>query len=133
MSTLENKALIRQYFEQLWNQRDLTYAERLLDPACTARVSGQRVTGRACLIHRLHMAFATYADLHFQVCDLLAEDDRVMVRWKRCGTYHDLRGDKQVVVTGMSCFRLRGGRITDIWINADDLGELQQLGVLQFG
>ena len=37
---------------------------------------------------------------------------------------------KRVVVTGMSLFRLRDGRITDIWINADDLGELQQMGVL---
>lgn len=130
MSAAENKAIIRQYFECIWNQRDICTAEKLLDPACKARVSGHCVTGRDLLINRLHMAFATYADLHFKVCDLLAEDDRVYARWKRCGTYHDLPVDKQVVVTGMSLFRLREGRITDIWINADDLGELQQMGVL---
>jgi predicted ester cyclase len=130
MSTGENKAIICQYFEQVWNQRDLKAAERLLHPDCKARVSGQSASGRDLLIGRLHMAFATYADLHFKVCDLLAEEDRVAARWKRCGTYHDLPTDKQVVVTGMSLFRLRDGRITDIWINADDLGELQQMGVL---
>jgi predicted ester cyclase len=131
MSAAENKTIVCQYFERIWNQRDLATAERLLDPACTARVSGQRVTGRDLLINRLHMAFATYDDLHFKVCDLLAEDDRVAARWKRCGTYHDLPTDKQVVVTGMSLFRVRDGRITDIWINADDLGEIQQLGLLE--
>jgi predicted ester cyclase len=126
-----NKSIVCQYFERIWNQRDIDAVPRLIDPACTVRVSGQRVTGRDLLIHRLHMAFATYDDLHFKVCDLLAEDDRVAARWKRCGTYHDLATDRQVVVSGTSFFRLHDGRITDIWINADDLSEIQQLGLLE--
>ena len=73
MSTGENKAIICQYFEQVWNQRDLKSAERLLHPDCKARFSGQSANGRDVLIGRLPMAFSTYADLHFKVCDLLAE------------------------------------------------------------
>jgi predicted ester cyclase len=36
---------------------------------------------------------------------------------------------RQVIVTGMNLFRIAGGKIVEIWLNADDLSELQQLGV----
>jgi predicted ester cyclase len=38
---------------------------------------------------------------------------------------------KVVVATGMNLFRLADGRIEEIWVEADDLGEMQQLGVVK--
>jgi hypothetical protein len=32
-------------------------------------------------------------------------------------------------MTGMSLFWLSGSKIVELWLNADDLGELQQLGL----
>ena len=34
------------------------------------------------------------------------------------------------VTTGMNLFRLAGGKIAELWVESDDLGELQQLGVV---
>jgi predicted ester cyclase len=37
---------------------------------------------------------------------------------------------KEVVSTGMNLFRLVNGKIAEVWVESDDLGELQQLGVI---
>ena len=38
---------------------------------------------------------------------------------------------KSVTVTGFDLFRIEGGKITEMWQEADELGMLQQLGVIE--
>ena len=37
---------------------------------------------------------------------------------------------KEVVATGINIFRISNGKIAELWVESDDLGELRQLGVL---
>jgi predicted ester cyclase len=37
---------------------------------------------------------------------------------------------QRITVEGMNFYRLRNGRVTDVWTQFDSVGMLQQLGVL---
>jgi len=67
--------------------------------------------------------------------DVIAEEDRVVVRWTAQGTQQgELLGvpptGKQVTVTGIDVYRIENGRTAEHWGNFDQLGMLQQLGVI---
>lgn len=67
--------------------------------------------------------------------DAIAEGDKVLIRWSMRGTHEgDLMGipptGKSITVTGFDYFRIEGGKIAEMWQEADQLGMMQQLGVI---
>ena len=67
--------------------------------------------------------------------DLIAEGERVVIRWTVTGTHKgELRGiaptGKHVTVMGMVISRFAKGKVEEDWINFDALGLMQQLGVV---
>jgi steroid delta-isomerase-like uncharacterized protein len=76
-----------------------------------------------------------FPDLHFTIEDMVAEGDKVVVRWIVRGTHRGTFQDipptgKAVTLTGISLFRVANGRGVEVWTDADYLGMLQQLGVV---
>jgi len=69
------------------------------------------------------------------VDEMIAEGDRVMVRWTFHGTqvgkYAGLSPtNRQVVYSGINIFRIENDKIAEIWDISDRLWLWQQLGVL---
>ena len=67
--------------------------------------------------------------------EMLAEGDRVMVRWTFRGTHQgEYLGfpptHKPVTFSGIYIFRIADQRIAEVWNLWDQLGEWQQLGIL---
>ena len=59
----------------------------------------------------------------------------MVIRWTATGTHKgEMMGipatGKQVTITGFDEFRISGGKITEMWQNYDQLGMMQQLGVI---
>lgn len=76
---------------------------------------------------------ASFPDLQWQIDDMLADGDKVVVRTTMRGTQlGEFFGlpptGKHVVVSGMHLLRLANGKIVEHWGNNDDLGLMQQLG-----
>jgi len=76
------------------------------------------------------MYLAAFPDLHFTFEDLIAEGDKVVVRWTSRGTQQgELMGipptGKQFSATGIEIYRLEGGKIVEHWLESDNLGMLQ--------
>lgn len=71
-------------------------------------------------------------DQKWTVDDVIAEDDRVVVRATNSCTQEEFFGipgrGKRQVFTATFTFRMVDGLIAEIWRNADDLGRLLQLG-----
>ena len=81
------------------------------------------------------MYITAFPDLQFTIEDMIAEGDTVVVRYTTRGTHQgNLWGipptGKQVSGTGMFIDRPVNGKAVEQWINGDDLGLLQQLGVI---
>ncbi len=81
----------------------------------------------------LHSAFP---DVHMDVEDMIAEGDKVVARVSVSGTHQgefmgiDPTGNR-VTITGIDILRIVDGKVVEHWGNFDDLGMLQQLGVME--
>ena len=137
MSVEENKAMIRRFYEEIWNKGDMAAADELIasnvvdhdqDPEYVVR--GPESFKRIAASVR-----TTFPDIHFTVEDEVAEGDKVAIRWTMRGTHEgEFMGvpgtGKQVTGAGMHFFRVAGAKIAEIWVNRDELGMMRQLGVV---
>ena len=76
-----------------------------------------------------------FPDIRFTIEDLIAEGDRVAVRWEWTATHTGtFRGvaptNKRIENAGIAIYQFRDGRIIRNWVQTDRLGALQQMGVL---
>ena len=78
-------------------------------------------------------SMSAFPDARYTVEDQIAEGDKVVVRWTLRATQSlEYQGhppnDKTMTVTGISIFRLADGKIQEITVNMDRLGQMEQLG-----
>jgi steroid delta-isomerase-like uncharacterized protein len=76
-----------------------------------------------------------FPDFRIEIEDVLAEGDRVAVRWAFNGTHTgDFLGvapsGKRVHMDAVEINRVAGGKVAEHWVALDQLGLLQQLGAL---
>jgi steroid delta-isomerase-like uncharacterized protein len=128
----ENKHLIRRFYDGVWNRGNVAvtqdifaddYVRRDLRP--TQAQPG--AAGQAKIAADFRRAFP---DLTFHVDIVLAEDDLVAARWTADGTQNGPLGDleptgKRARFSGVNIFRIREGKVTEIWNHRDDLGLMQ--------
>lgn len=79
--------------------------------------------------------YSAFPDLAHSIEDQIAEGDKVVTRWTSRGTHEgDLNGiaptGKAMETSGVTIERIAGDRIVEVWVAKDDLGMLQQLGVV---
>ena len=136
MSTEENKAIVRRWMEECYNQGNLAVADELIAPdyvnhsAPLGQVPG--VEGEK---QYATMIRSAYPDFHVAIEDQIAEGDKVVTRYTVRGTHEgEFMGipptDKQITVTGVHIHRIAGGKVVEGWSEFDQLGALQQLGVV---
>lgn len=131
----EGERLARRYFDELWNRFDSSVADAIVAEDVVGHVGANTVRGRAALHTRIAQVREMYSASRFTIDDLLATGDRVAVRWTQTATHTGARlgagvAGREVRVSGSHFFRVAGGRIAEIWVSSDDLGELQQLGLV---
>ena len=136
MST-ENKAIICRLIDKVWNQRKLDVLDEIIAP--DAFIHSPTVPnlsrGPEGAKQYVQMFWAAFPDLWVTTDDLVAEGDKVALRWSASGTHKGkLMGieptGKPMTITGQAIYTIVRGKITEDWINADSLGMLQQLGVV---
>jgi steroid delta-isomerase-like uncharacterized protein len=134
MSLEENKALLRRIPEEIWSKGDMAAADAVLSSDFVNHnpAFGHPPTrdGYKQTVAAFRQAFP---DLAMTVEDILAEDDKVTVRFRVIGTQHGTFGafsasGRPVDFTGTGTARVQDGQIVELWVNGDLLGLLQQLG-----
>ena len=135
MSIETNKALVRRFYDQVLNGRRVEAVDELAvagyhehDP-----LPGQR-DGRDGLKDRVSMLVGGLAPT-FTVEDVVAEGDRVVVRWTNSGRHvGDFLGipptGRSCAIAGIDIYRLQDGRLAEHWHVVDQLAMLQQLGLV---
>jgi steroid delta-isomerase-like uncharacterized protein len=128
-----NKALVRRYFE-VTARRDVAAVDQLLTQDF---VTHNPVRGtppdREGVKQAAMLRGSVFPDERTSIEELVAEDDRVVVRWSWRGTHTgELLGippsGRQVTMNGLSMYRISDGHIAEEWEERDTLGLLQQLG-----
>ena len=134
MSTEENKALTRHAYE-LANQGNLAAFYELFAPDFVLHNASMAIRGLEAYKQFLSLYLTAFPDAQSSIEDLIAEGDTVVVRQTFRGTHQgELMGipptGKQVSATGIVITRIANGKAVEEWSNYDDLGLLQQLGVV---
>ena len=134
MPTEENKAIARSGYEAV-NQRNWAAFDELVVPDCVVHNGSMTIQGIEAYKQFLSMYFTAFPDLHFTIEDIIAEGDTVVVRYTTRGTHQGaFRGiaptGKQVSGTGMFIDHIVNGKNVEQRFNDEDLGLLQQLGVI---
>jgi steroid delta-isomerase-like uncharacterized protein len=127
---------IRRLFEDGFNKGEYAMVEAMIDPVyidhSTMPAPAPGVEG---FKQRIASLRATFPDARFTVEDIFASGDQVALRWSMTGTDKGgFRGrpasGKAVTVTGINIERIKGDKIVEHWSSPDNLGMLQQLGMI---
>ena len=136
MSTQENKAVVRRIFDDIYNQGNLAAVDEIF---AADYVDHSAPPGFPSGLDSFKQSFgmfrAAFPDIHVAVEDVIADGDKVVVRLTFSGTHTGaLMGipptGKFVTITGIAIDRIKNGKVVEHWVNRDDLGMLQQLGVI---
>jgi steroid delta-isomerase-like uncharacterized protein len=132
----ENKALVRRYFEEIWDEGNLDLIEELFTTDFVRHgptATEGEVRGLEEFKGLVSMYRSAFPDLRVPIEDLVAEGDRVVARWRTRGTHQgELMGiapsGNQASVTGILIDRISGGKIEEEWVDYDTLHFMQQIG-----
>lgn len=131
----ENKALVRRAIEEVYNQGNLAIVDELVASDFVMHSASDEIHGPAGAKQFVTMLREAFPDLHVTIEDQIADGDKVVTRWSSEGTHlGEFQGipptGKHGMMTGIDIDRVGGGKIVECWVNEDDLGLLQQLGVI---
>ena len=136
MSTEDNKALLRHFYEEVFNQKHIAAIDQFIDPNQVDHSAPPGTPGGIEGTRQLiGMYLTAFPDLHFTVEDMIAEGDKVVARLTARGTQQGAfmgipPTGKQATSTVIDIVRIAGGKTVEHWLEMDTLGLLQQLGVL---
>jgi steroid delta-isomerase-like uncharacterized protein len=137
MPTEENKAIVRRYLTEGPTNEALALAS-LTDDAVYYDPGAPPSVGHEGQKRRTAALLTAFPDPKFDLDDVIAEGDKVVVRWTFHGTHSGPFGPipatgKRVSMTGITIYTLRGGKIAEARSNFDQMGMMQQLGPLAPG
>src|SRR3954467_4229216 len=127
-----NKALIRRFYDHVWNKAEYWAADDLVAPDYV-RHAPQPIRGRDGIREIVEQVRAAFPDLFITIEDLISEGDRVAVRWHAYGTHKGVpfRGiepqRRPAQITGITVTHFHNGQIQEEWSQWDMLGLMKQL------
>ncbi|HOS82607.1 MAG TPA: ester cyclase [Methanoregulaceae archaeon] len=136
MTVSKNKEIVREFFEKGPSGGDIAAADALLAPEFSLHVplpvSGPGTEAINAVIISCRAAFG---GLHVTIEDMIAEEDKVTCRFTARGVHHgEFMGvpptGKEIMMTGIEIFRIKNGKIAELWGEANLMGLAQQLGIV---
>lgn len=136
MTERDNKDVARRYYDEVLNKRNLDLLDDLAvedyiehDP-----FPGQG-NGRADLKARVQLLHNAFDPLEFTIEDVVAEGDKVVVRWTNAGTHTgSFLGipptNQDFAIAGIDIHVVRDARLAEHWHVVDQLTQLQQMGLI---
>ena len=139
MSVKENKELLRHIIKE-WNELDGDVSK--------IRSLYVNYYAPSYIFHHLHRGdmnleqtiqdmvsfVSSYPDFDYTIDDLLAEDDKVILRYTskatHKGTFMGISPTgKKLVVKGVEIYKIAGNKVSESWDFHDSLGGMMQMGV----
>lgn len=131
----QNKTLARRWFEDLFSRGNLDAANEILSAEFVDHLTHEDERGLEELKHYVGIYRNAFPDIQDIVEDIVAEGDKVVVRWLSSGTHQgEFMGvaptGRHVTFTGMRLFRIADNKIVESWVNIDERGLQEQLGAV---
>jgi steroid delta-isomerase-like uncharacterized protein len=133
-----NKTVARRFYDEVWNQKKLDQLDDLLtqdyiwhEPSTISDLQGIQRAKKF-----LSDYFIAFPDYRVEINDMIAEADKVAVRWTGYGTHQGpLKGipatGKSIMIPGISIFRMSQGKCSEYWTSLDNFLLLSELGIFK--
>jgi steroid delta-isomerase-like uncharacterized protein len=132
----DNIATARRVIEEAFNQGNLD----VIDEVCAdSYVDHDPLLGdqdRDAAKQSIATYREAFPDLHFEIDDIFAADDKVVIRWTGTGTFeNELMGlqpnhDKGNPIHGIGVDRFEDGKIVEAWTQWDTLTFMRDVGAI---
>ena len=141
MSIESHKAIVRRYFEEVVDKRNLDVLDEIVTTDCVIHrpEASEPIRGLEAFKQVLKEILQMYSEFTTTIHDLIAEEDRVACRlshkavnrgeWTSRIGRHAVAG-RTISWPAIAIFRIRDGKIAEEWVNRDELGMLIELGVV---
>jgi len=135
MSTEENKAIVRRFYEA-FEANDQTALSELLAPDLVAYSHAAGPQNREMHLQGIRGWNATFGGTQFAIEDQIAEGDKVVTRVTLRATHNlgDFQGlaptGKQVAIPAVTIERIQDDKIAERRVASDWMGMMQQLGLV---
>jgi steroid delta-isomerase-like uncharacterized protein len=136
MTVDAKEALIRRFYDDMWNRWDEDVARAILAPDVTFRGSiGLERRGHDGFIEYMRIIRRAFPDFHNRIEELIVGADKAVARMTYTGTHRGtLLGhppsERHVRYAGIAIFGFRDDRIASVWVQGDMLSLLRQIGAL---
>jgi steroid delta-isomerase-like uncharacterized protein len=133
----QNKKLVRYAVEEVWNKGNYSVAHEILsdDFVIHASAPDKELHGMKGVRQFFTSLRTAFPDIRFTIIDQIAEGNKVVTHWIAEGTHQgSYEGiaptGKHFRVTAIEIDYIKNGKFIECWTNMDELGMLQQLGIL---
>lgn len=110
----QNMALVKAYIEH-WNNQDLAAIRECLDPRCAIFIPGSTDIPMSVDSFTQYMEgiFKKYPEITYTIQELMAEGDKVTVRWTCIANYYkgSYAEGKEIFGSGIEIYAVRDGKI----------------------
>ena len=137
MSIEQNKELVRQMVEELFNRGNLSLADQFLAPDFVEReeLPPGIPSNREGVTQLTSMLRSAFPDFKATIDDIIAEGDKVVIRQTWSGTHKgEFMGvpatGKRVSFGVIDIIRVKGDKFAEHWGQMDSMGLMQQLGAI---
>jgi steroid delta-isomerase-like uncharacterized protein len=142
MSSIDNTALVVGYLQAALaavRSGDVTASfELVAEDAAFHDPGSSAASDRSAHQQRWQRLVGAFAELAFDVHDMIETGDRVIARWSirgiHGGTFAGVAPTgREIAIAGITIYRTADGKIAEAWSSYDELGMLEQLGVVLQG
>jgi steroid delta-isomerase-like uncharacterized protein len=136
VSTEENKALVRRFVDEVQSAGNIDALDEICSPEFVNHSAPPGVPPNREGVKQLTAMFRqAFPDSYFIVEDMMAEGDKVATRKTFHGTHQgEFMGipptGQQVNMGLIDVVHIVDGRVVEHWVVADNLGMMQQLGIV---
>ncbi len=110
-STLENVALARRWFEEVWGHRNTKIVHELVLPDSICHTEAGDMVGPHSFLEFHARLLQAMPDLRVEVEELVSQGDSVVVRWLLSATH----AGKPARFRGMTWIRYANGKMVEGW------------------
>jgi len=137
MTTEQNKALVRQLVEEIFNRGNMSIVDEVFAPDFVEReeLPPRMPRDREGIRQMSAMLRSAFPDFKATIDDIVAEGDKVVIRQTWSGTQ---KGEwmgmpptgKSVSFGVIDIIRIADGKFVEHWGQMDSMGMMQQLGAI---
>ena len=128
-----NKQLVRRFYQEVYGDWNMTMVPEVVSPRFTSHDWPEGSPTGPQGFELFYSAIRTaLPDARYEVDDLIAEGDKVVVRWRLLGTHQgDFRGiapsGQKIELKGIAIYRVDNGKLMERWVVTDLYGVLEEM------